>query len=98
MTELLDMARLFLTLGLALAVVIAAWRFFGLKGAFAALGAIALVLLYRKGRGDGQAEIEKKEAHRAEDVVQEAERARIDARVRDADPERLRVDDGFRRD
>ena len=75
-----------------------AFRLFGTRGLFAAIGALSLLLLYRKGRADGsQTHIEKERAN-ADHAVREADEARVRAGIRDADDSRLRDDDGFRRD
>ena len=81
-----------------LAIIYVAWRFLGIRGAAGALAALAALFVFREGRKDGRASeatINRKEAAHA---VKEATTARVDAARRDADPERLREDDGFRRD
>lgn len=80
------------------ALTLAAWRLLGIRGAGAALAFIATVLLWRDGRKDGRQSQITKERRDADQVVRQADAARVDAAVRDADPERLREDDGFRRD
>ena len=71
-------------------------RLFGTRGLFAAIGALSLLLLYRKGRTDGSSTHIEKERANADHAVREADEARADARVRDAG-ERLRDDDGHKR-
>lgn len=80
------------------AIVAVAWRLLGIRGAFAAVGFLAAVLTYREGRKDGRASQTTKDQSDAADAIHEAGAARVDAAVRDADPERLRDTDGFRRD
>lgn len=79
-------------------LVVVAWRLLGIKGAFAALAFLGTVLLYRSGRQDARADQVTKDRANADHAVKEASAARIDAAVRDADPDRLRETDGFRRD
>jgi hypothetical protein len=74
-----------------------AFRLFGTKGLFAAIGALFLLFIYRKGRTDGSTTHVEKERADADHAVREADDARADARVRDAG-DGLRDDDGFRRD
>lgn len=83
---------------LGLAVIYVGWRFLGIRGAAGALAALAALFVFREGRRDGRASeatLQRKEAAHA---VNEATAARVDAARRAADPERLRDDDGFRRD
>ena len=82
--------------GVALTAV--AWRLLGIKGTGLTLAALAAMLLYREGRKDARSDQITKEQDDANQSVREAGAARIDAVVRDADPERLRDTDGFRRD
>lgn len=97
MTEIFQTAQLIFGIALAVAVLFFAHRFFGWRGVAAGLIALATLGLYRKGREDGRTTTIEKEAEHADEVVREADDARSDARRRDADPERLRVDDGFKR-
>ena len=82
----------------ALALLYLSFRLFGTRGLFAAIGALFLLLIYRKGRTDGSTTHIEKERANADHTVRTADAARLDAGRRDADPERLRDDDGFRRD
>lgn len=98
MTALFDNLQVFFWIALVLAGLYAAWRVQGVKGVMAMTAALFLFALYRKGRSDGrQTNIEKERAD-ADHAVRTADAARVRAGVRDADPERLRDDDGFRRD
>ena len=74
-----------------------AFRLFGTKGLLAAIGALGLLFIYRKGRADGSTTHIEKERADADHAVREADDARADARVRDAG-DGLRDDDGYRRD
>lgn len=96
-TDIFATAQLIFGAALAVGLLFFAHRFFGWRGVAAGLIALATLGLYRKGRADGRTQVIEKEAEHAEEVVREANDARTDARRRDADPERLRVDDGFKR-
>lgn len=81
----------------ALAFLYLSFRIFGRRGLLPAIGALFILLTYRKGRTDGsQTHIEKERAN-ADHAVREADEARADARVRDAGDSWV-SDDGFRRD
>lgn len=74
------------------------WARIGLKAALVWLAGAAALAIHHLGVRKGaalQAEKEKADADRA---VQRAQRARSDADRRNAEPGRLRDDDGFRRD
>ncbi|MGR7993806.1 hypothetical protein [Xanthobacter sp. ZOL 2024] len=90
--------RLALIAAATLAGFVAVWRTFGLKPALAALAAGALVFARRSGERTGAATQAAKEKADADRNVQRASAARADADRRNADPGRLRNDDGFRRD
>lgn len=64
----------------------------------AAIGLAVLFTVYRRGRRHGAALEAEKEQANADRNVERAQRARADADRRSADPDRLRDDDGFRRD
>ncbi|WP_374387108.1 hypothetical protein [Brevundimonas sp.] len=98
MTALLDHAAFIAGAIAAIGLLYLSFRLFGTKGLLAAIGALFLLLIYRKGREDGSDTFIEKERSDADDAVRKADAARIDAGVRDADPERLRESDGFRRD
>lgn len=74
-----------------------AFRLFGTRGLFAAIGALSLLLLYRKGRTDGSSTHIEKERANADHAVREADEARVRAGTRDAGDGWV-SDDGFRRD
>lgn len=98
MQALLDHATFLAGALAALAFLYLAFRLFGVRGLLPAIGALFILLTYRKGRTDGsQTHIEKERAN-ADHAVREADEARVRAGVRDADDSRLRDDDGFRRD
>lgn len=80
------------------AIIAASWRLLGIRGAGAALVFLFTVLIWRDGRKDGRQSQATKDRTNADHAVRQADAARVDAIVRDADPERLRQSDGFRRD
>lgn len=82
----------------ALGIIYIAWRFLGIRGAAGALAGLAALFIFREGRKDGRASEVTSQRNEADHAVKEATAARVDAARRDADPERLRDDDGFRRD
>lgn len=92
----------FLAFGLTGAAIYLAFRFAGLRAALGTLVAALPILALLWGRKEGKKEaidVIKRESMEAQlDSMEKAHEARIDAAVRDADPERLRDDDGFRRD
>jgi len=98
MRDLFDNAGFILSAAVLIAGLVAAWRVAGTKGLLAAIGAVSLFLIYRKGRTDGSTTHVEKERADADHAVREADDARVRAGVRDADDSRLRDDDGFRRD
>lgn len=81
-----------------LAGFVAILRAFGLKPALAALAAGALLFARRSGERAGANRQAAREQANADRAVDQASRARADADRRNADPQRLRDDDGFRRD
>lgn len=82
----------------AVAGVAVAYRFLGLRGALATLAAFALLLARTSGQKAGAAQQEM-EARRALDKSKtKATRARNTAIRDNSADERLREDDGFRRD
>ncbi len=91
---------------LAVLVLIGGWflaaRFLGASAAnqiIAAAGSMFAALLYaRRARQRGWEDAHEQGKKDAEQAIERARSARADAARRDADPERLREDDGFRRD
>ncbi|MFG1349108.1 hypothetical protein [Xanthobacter autotrophicus] len=83
---------------LTVGAAVLAYRRLGLKGALAVLSAGAAIFAYRSGERRGAAGQAAKEKADADRSVDRAQRARADADRRNADPKRLRDDDGFRRD
>lgn len=84
------------------AAVAAVWRYFGLRQALLLAGGVLLFVVGRKGKQEGRAEgyeaRKNEEVRHVQEIAVEANRARNDADARNADPERLRDDDGYRRD
>lgn len=80
-----------------LAAAVFAFRLLGLKGALAVLAAGAVAVAYRRGERRGAARQIQKDKSNADRAVQRANEARADADRRNADPRRLRDDDGFKR-
>lgn len=91
---------------LAVLALIGGWflaaRFLGVKAAnqiVAAAGSFFAALLYvRRARQRGWDDAHEQGKKDADAAIDRARSARLDAVRRDADPERLREDDGFRRD
>lgn len=83
---------------LTVGAAVLAYRLLGLRGALAALAAGAALFAYRSGERRGATRQAAKEKADADRSVDRAQRARADADRRNADPKRLRDDDGFRRD
>lgn len=98
MSDFLDTAKFVLMAGAALWFLYLAFRFGGLKGLLGAVAALGVLFIYRKGRDDGHQNQIEKGREDASIAVNEANRARVDAAVRDSDPSELRQSDGFRRD
>lgn len=80
------------------AAVFAVHRYFGLRAAASAAVAVFLFILNARARQAGWEAREEKGRKDAEKAVKESENARRDADLRNADPERLRESDGYRRD
>lgn len=98
MNHLIENTPFIVLFGLGAAIVMLTFRLLGIKASAGVLAFLGAVFLFREGRKDGrqsQVQADRKEAANA---VNQATAARVDAAVRDADPERLRDDDGFRRD
>jgi len=96
--DLFDTIQIVAAIAGSIGVLFVLFRFFGWRGVVAGLVALATLGLYRKGREDGRTHIIEKEradAGRAERTA-DAERVRSD--LRNADPDELMRDDGFRRD
>lgn len=91
-------AQLILALTLGLTALFFAHRFFGWRGVAAGLIALATLGLYRKGRSDGRQAIIEKEAADVGRAEQTAETERVRSDLRNADPDELMRNDGFRRD
>ncbi|MEL4071730.1 hypothetical protein WKW50_16420 [Ochrobactrum sp. GPK 3] len=91
---------LFPSLGLVGAIFFVLVRTLGVRNALQIAGMIALcaafVANYRRGKQDGWAERIQRENDNAKRITDKARRIR--ERVESAAPERLRDDDGFRRD
>lgn len=90
--------RLAIIAALTVGAAVLAYRLFGLKGALAAFSAGAALFAFRSGERRGASRQAAKEKADADRSVDRAQRARADADRRNADPKRLRDDDGFRRD
>jgi ABC-type protease/lipase transport system fused ATPase/permease subunit len=81
-----------------LGVVLFVHRYFGLRAAASAAVAVFVFILNARARQTGWKAREEKGRKDAEKAVKESENARRDADLRNADPERLRESDGYRRD
>lgn len=80
-----------------LGLLYASFRLFGTRGLLATIGALFLLLIYRKGRTDGVTSTTEKERADVDHAVREADDARLDAARRDSTPAGLHEDDGFKR-
>lgn len=74
------------------------WRYFGLRAVLGAIIGFLLLLAKAAGRQEGWNKREEKGRKDAHQVVRKARDARADSDRINSDPERLRDDDGFRRD
>lgn len=85
----------------ALALFLFLSRSFGLRSAIYATGAFLMAFLtahsFHKGRQRGWEDRVRKDERDAQELVNRIKRARDTANSRNADPERLREDDGFKR-
>lgn len=98
MTSLFETLQLFLALSLGAVILFALHQFFGWRGLAAGFVALAAIILYRKGRTDGREAIIEKERADAGRAEQTAEAERVRSDLRNADPDELMRNDGFRRD
>lgn len=98
MTDLFQTAQLFFALTLGAVILFALHRFFGWRGLVAGALALMGLALYRKGRGDGRTTVIEKERADAGRAERTAETERVRSDLRNADPDELLRDDGFRRD
>lgn len=73
-------------------------RYVGLRAALLALGTAVLLIINAKGRKAGWDAREEKGKEDAENAIKEADLARRDSDLRNANPDGLRSSDGFRRD
>lgn len=80
-----------------LAAAVLALRLVGPKSALAVLAAGAIAIAHRRGERRGAARQIQKDKANADRAVERAQQARADADRRNADPQRLRDDDGFKR-
>lgn len=98
LSDLFQTAQLLFALILGAAILFALFHFLGWRGLVAGIAALATLFLYRKGRADGrQATIEKDRVN-VERAEQTAETERVRSDLRNADPDELMRNDGFRRD
>lgn len=82
----------------ASAVVAVSFRYFGIKAAGLVAALSAIVGIYLIGRREGRADQSQEAAKDAVEIRNKASMARVESERVNADPERLRDDDGFRRD
>lgn len=90
--------RLAAIVSVTLGGAVLASRLLGTRAALAILGAGAVLFADRRGYRRGAARQMEKEKVDADHAVARAQRARSDADRRNAGAERLRDEDGFRRD
>ena len=84
--------------GAAAAATFFIWRYLGLRVAIGAAVSMLLYVIHHRGRQQGWEAREQKGKEESYEAVKEANEARRDADLRNADPERLRESDGYRRD
>lgn len=83
---------------LAVAAALAVYRIFGWKQTLAALVGIGAFLLYALGTRQGRDAQIRKDIKDAQKAIDKARAARAAADRRNADPDRVLDDDGYRRD
>lgn len=84
-------------LAIAAGLLFLAWRYFGERGVVAAALALLYVATYRKGREDQKADRAARDASGTLDSIRRGEEVRRESDARNADPDALREDDGFKR-
>lgn len=82
----------------ASAAVFFIWRYFGLRAALGAILGFLVFIAQLRGRQQGWKERERKGNEDAQKAVRDARDARADSARINSDPERLRDNDGFRRE
>lgn len=82
----------------AAAVVAVSFRYFGIKAAGLVTAMLAFIAAFIIGRREGRADQSQEAAKDAVEIRNKASMARVESERVNADPERLRDDDGFRRD
>jgi hypothetical protein len=83
---------------LVAAFVAVSFRYFGIRGAIAASFLSSMLAAFIIGRREGRADQSQEAAKDAVEIRNKASMARVESERVNADPERLRDDDGFRRD
>jgi len=96
--DIWETGQLVLLLSLGALILFALHRFFGWRGVVAGALAILGLTLYRKGRTDGHTHTIEKERADAGRAERTAETERVRSDLRNADPDELMRDDGFKRD
>ena len=83
---------------IAAAIIAASFRYFGIKAAGLITALLAFVAAFIIGRREGRADQSQEAVKDAVEIRNKASVARVESERVNADPERLRDDDGFRRD
>lgn len=73
-------------------------RLVGWKGIVAGASALLAVLLHKRGQSVGESRILKKANRDADKAIKRANEVRARSNANNADPERMRDNDGYRRD
>lgn len=81
-----------------LALIAAAFRYFGIKAAGLISALLAFIAAFIIGRREGRTDQSKEAAQDAVEIRNKASAIRTESAIRNADSERLYEDDGYRRD
>ncbi len=82
----------------AIVVLGALHRLVGWKGIIAGALAFGALFAFKRGQAIGENRVLRKANKDADKAIERARKVRADADARNAEPERLRQSDGFRRD
>lgn len=80
------------------ALIAVSFRFFGMKAAGLVTALLAIIATYLIGRREGRTDQSKEAAQDAVEIRNKASAIRTGSAIRNADPDELLKDDGYRRD